>query len=145
MEFRRKRRASVEIGLIPMIDVLLVLLFFFMVATTFRHQSDIKLDLPKASGNDAPVSSQVINLYIAANGDLKLVSGETDQASSGTQSFEDIKATLMALPPEARQWPFVINADGKASHQSVISALDMANQLGFHRFSFAIDNTAPHE
>ncbi len=145
MEFRRKRRSAVEIGLIPMIDVLLVLLFFFMVATTFRHQSDIKLDLPKASGNDTVSQTQVINLYIAANGDLKLAVGDAGAVSSDQQTLIEIKASLMALSAEARQWPFIINADGKASHQSVISALDMANQLGFHRFSFAIDNTHAHE
>ena len=68
MEFRRKKRAPVEIGLIPMIDVLLVLLFFFMVATTFRHHTDLKINLPEASGEEIQQAKKAINLFIDSDG-----------------------------------------------------------------------------
>ncbi|NBV74690.1 MAG: biopolymer transporter ExbD [Methylococcaceae bacterium] len=144
MEFRRKRRRSVEIGLIPMIDVLLVLLFFFMVATTFRHQADIKLDLPKASVGEQAVAGQQINLFVLAEGGYRLDTGEAsaEHLSSG---LESLKSALQTLPAESKQWPFIINADGKASHQAVISVLDLANQLGFYHFSFAVDAASKHE
>ena len=64
MDFRRKKRASVEIGLIPMIDVLLVLLFFFMLATTFRSHNQLQINLPQASANDQPSFGKMINLQI---------------------------------------------------------------------------------
>ena len=59
MQFRRKRKTPVEIGLIPMIDVLLVLLFFFMVATTFRHHTDLKINLPEAEGSESEQPGKV--------------------------------------------------------------------------------------
>lgn len=144
MEFRRKRRKSVEIGLIPMIDVLLVLLFFFMVATTFRHQADIKLDLPKASAGEQHVTGRQINLFVMAEGGYRLDTGEAGSKSLDL-SLETLKSTLQTLPAESKQWPFIINADGKATHQAVISVLDLANQLGFYHFSFAVDAAPKHE
>ena len=138
MEFRRKRRSSVEIGLIPMIDVLLVLLFFFMVATTFRHQAEIKLDLPKAGAGDSAVPGQLVNLYVLDNGTYRLESGEAKNVALAL-------SRLQQLPAAAKQWPFVISADGKASHQAVITALDLASQQGFYHFSFAVEATTPHE
>ena len=144
MEFRRKRRKSVEIGLIPMIDVLLVLLFFFMVATTFRHQADIKLDLPKASGGEQNVTGHQINLFVLAEGGYRLETGESEVKNLDANP-ETLKSALQALSSESKQWPFIINADGKATHQSVISVLDLANQLGFYHFSFAVDAAPKHE
>ena len=144
MEFRRKRRSSVEIGLIPMIDVLLVLLFFFMVATTFRHQAEIKLDLPKAGAGDSAVPGQLVNLYVLDNGTYRLESGEAKNVALAL-SREQLAAALQQLPAAAKQWPFVISADGKASHQAVITALDLASQQGFYHFSFAVEATTPHE
>ena len=144
MEFRRKRRKSVEIGLIPMIDVLLVLLFFFMVATTFRHQADIKLDLPKASAGEQNVTGRQINLFVLAEGGYRLDTGEA-VAKNLDANLETLKSALQALPAESKQWPFIINADGKATHQAVISVLDLANQLGFYHFSFAVDAAPKHE
>ena len=144
MEFRRKRRKSVEIGLIPMIDVLLVLLFFFMVATTFRHQADIKLDLPKASAGEQNITGRQINLFVLADGSYRLDAGE-DSAQHQNLSIVALKSVLQTLAPEAKQWPFIINADGKATHQAVISILDLANQLGFYHFSFAVDAPPKHE
>ena len=144
MEFRRKRRKSVEIGLIPMIDVLLVLLFFFMVATTFRHQANIKLDLPKSSAGEQAVTGQQINLFVLAEGGYRLGLGEADPRTLDS-SLDALKSALQALPAESKQWPFIINADGKATHQAVISVLDLANQMGFYHFSFAVDAAPKHE
>ena len=100
MEFRRKRRKSVEIGLIPMIDVLLVLLFFFMVATTFRHQADIKLDLPKASAGEQNITGRQINLFVLADGSYRLDAGE-DSAQHQNLSIVALKSVLQTLAPEA--------------------------------------------
>jgi len=139
MNFRRKRRAPVEIGLIPMIDVLLVLLFFFMVATTFRHHTDLKINLPEAGGQAVDQAVKAINLYIDAEGKYALA-GENGKAHAlEEQTLASLKAALAAFSAEARQLPFIINADGKTPHQSVVSALDVASQLGFHHVTFAIN------
>lgn len=139
MEFRRKRRTPVDIGLIPMIDVLLVLLFFFMVATTFRHHSELKINLPEAQGSDANEQGKVINLYVDAKGTYALAGDDNQFHELVNQNLDGLKQALAQTAGESRQLPFVISADGKAPHQAVVSALDVANQLGFHHITFAIN------
>ena len=139
MEFRRRRRAPVEIGLIPMIDVLLVLLFFFMLATTFRHHTDIKINLPQADGSEVQEQGESINLYISATGDYALASGGGKAKPIAKSDVESLKAELVQLPPQSKLLTFIINADGKTPHQAVVTALDAANQTGFHHLTFAIN------
>ncbi|MGZ4960606.1 MAG: ExbD/TolR family protein [Methylomonas sp.] len=139
MEFRRKRRRSVDIGLIPMIDVLLVLLFFFMIATTFRHHTDLKINLPEAGGSETEQQGKSINLFIDAKGAYALAGEDGKAQSLANQSLAGLKAALSQLPAESLKLPFIISADGKTPHQAVVSALDVANQLGFHHITFAIN------
>jgi len=139
MEFRRKRRTPVDIGLIPMIDVLLVLLFFFMVATTFRQHSELKINLPEAHGSDANAQGKTINLYVDAKGTYALAGDDNQFHELVNQNLDGLKAALAQTAGESRQLPFIISADGKAPHQAVVSALDVANQLGFHHITFAIN------
>ncbi|MCQ8116706.1 ExbD/TolR family protein [Methylomonas rosea] len=139
MQFRRKRRTQVDIGLIPMIDVLLVLLFFFMVATTFRHHSELKINLPEAQGSDATEQGKTINLYVDAKGTYALAGDDNQFHELVNQNLEGLKAALAQTAGDSRLLPFIISADGKAPHQAVVSALDVANQLGFHHITFAIN------
>ncbi|NOV29636.1 biopolymer transporter ExbD [Methylomonas sp. ZR1] len=139
MQFRRKRRTQVDIGLIPMIDVLLVLLFFFMVATTFRHHSELKINLPEAQGSDATEQGKTINLYVDAKGTYALAGEDNQFHELVNQNLDGLKAALAQTAGESRLLPFIISADGKAPHQAVVSALDVANQLGFHHITFAIN------
>lgn len=141
MDFRRKRRSQVEIGLIPMIDVLLVLLFFFMIATTFRHHTDLKINLPEAGGSESEQHGKTINLFIDAKGVYALTGEDGKTKTLEPQGVEGLKTALSLFPGEAKQWPFVISADGKTPHQAVVSALDVANQLGFNHMTFAINPT----
>lgn len=139
MEFRRKKRAPVEIGLIPMIDVLLVLLFFFMVATTFRHHTDLKINLPEANGEEVDQAARSVNLFIDADGKYALAGEDGKPQPLADQNPDSLKAALAGLSGDSRQLPFIISADGKTPHQAVVSALDIANQLGFHHITFAIN------
>ena len=139
MEFRRKKRAPVEIGLIPMIDVLLVLLFFFMVATTFRHHTDLKINLPEASGEEIEQSAKAINLFIDADGKYAIAGEDGKPHALAEQTLASLKQALADFSRDSRQLPFIISADGKTPHQAVVSALDVANQLGFHHVTFAIN------
>ncbi|PPD35785.1 MAG: biopolymer transporter ExbD [Methylomonas sp.] len=139
MEFRRKKRAPVEIGLIPMIDVLLVLLFFFMVATTFRHHTNLKINLPEASGEEIDQAKKAINLFIDAEGKYAIAGEDGKPKPLVEQNLTSLKMALSELSIDAKQLPFIINADGKTPHQAVVSALDVANQLGFHHVTFAIN------
>ena len=139
MEFRRKKRAPVEIGLIPMIDVLLVLLFFFMVATTFRHHTDLKINLPEASGEEIQQAKKAINLFIDSDGKYAIAGEDGKPKPLAEQSLANLKTALTEFSADAKELPFIISADGKTPHQAVVSALDVANQLGFHHITFAIN------
>jgi len=139
MDFRRKKRAPVDINLIPMIDVLLVLLFFFMLATTFRHHTDLKINLPEAGGEDSEYAGNTVNLFIDAQGRYALSGEEGKPQLLTEQSLEGLKNALAQFPEEARQSPFIINADGKTPHQAVVSALEAANKVGFKHVTFAIN------
>lgn len=143
MDFRRKKRASVEIGLIPMIDVLLVLLFFFMVATTFRHHTDLKINLPEAGGSEIEQQGKAINLFIDAKGSYSLADENGQLQALAKQDLQSLKAVLAHVSGTANQLPFIISADGKTPHQAVVSALDVANQVGFHHVTFAINTPQP--
>ena len=139
MEFRRKKRAPVEIGLIPMIDVLLVLLFFFMVATTFRHHTDLKINLPEASGEEIQQAKKAINLFIDADGKYAIAGEDGKPKPLPEQNLANLRSALTEFSADAKELPFIISADGKTPHQAVVSALDVANQLGFHHVTFAIN------
>ena len=139
MEFRRRKRSPVDIGLIPMIDVLLVLLFFFMIATTFRHHTDLKINLPEAQGTEIQQQNKAVNLFIDAKGEYALAGEDGKVQPLPKQNLDALKAALQQISAEARQLPFIISADGKAPHQSVVSALDVATQVGFHHATFAIN------
>lgn len=139
MDFRRKKRAPVDINLIPMIDVLLVLLFFFMLATTFRHHTDLKINLPEADGENVEQAGQSINLFIDARGQYAIAGADGSPQALVEQSLPSLKAVLAAFPEDSKKLPFIINADGKTPHQAVVSALDIASQLGFHHVTFAIN------
>ncbi len=137
MQFRRKRRAAVDIGLIPMIDVLLVLLFFFMLATTFRQHTDLKIQLPSAGGAASP-KSPAVNLFIDAAGEYALSTPEEDKARPvSPPSGPGLRAALAQMPAGWRDAPFIINADAKTPHQAVITALEAAGQSGFVQITFA--------
>jgi len=122
-----------------MIDVLLVLLFFFMLATTFRHHTDLKINLPEADGESMEQAGQSINLFIDVDGKYAIAGADGKPQALVEQSLPSLKAALAAFPEDAKKLPFIINADGKTPHQAVVSALDIASQVGFNHVTFAIN------
>ncbi|MDD4916119.1 MAG: biopolymer transporter ExbD [Methylococcales bacterium] len=139
MEFRRKSRLPADVGLIPMIDVLLVLLFFFMVATTFRHNSNLKINLPQAGGGEMQAQAKAVNLYIDAGGVYALSGENGKNLELPAQTMEGLKTALGQLSAADRQLPLIINADGMTPHRFVVGALDAAGQQGFKQITFAIN------
>ena len=132
MKLRRESREDPEINLISMIDVLLVLLIFFMISTTFQQDAHIRVRLPHAS--DVPVPgaahSQVV-ITITADGSY-LVNGRRLVNS-------DRKTLTRALAQAAgtARGPLTIRADGRTTHQSVVTAMDVAGRLGFSELDIA--------
>lgn len=140
MKFQRKRRERVDITLISMIDVLFVLLLFFMVSTTFNRHTEVKIKLPEASGEEAESNPKSVNVTIDAKGVYFLMAGNEGQSRRlPDQNRETLTRELSRLSPEEKDLPFIISADAKTPHQSVMTVLDVAGQAGFNHITFATE------
>ena len=131
MKFRRQRRDELNVNLTPLIDVVFLLLIFFMVSTSFTTQTQLAVDLPEAEGEPAPNNSLRLELTIDAAGVFQL---------NGAQVAAEPRAlrkALRATAGERRDIPLTIAADGGAAHRYVVMALDVASQLGLAQLTIA--------
>lgn len=137
MKFQRKKREKVDITLISMIDVLFVLLLFFMVSTTFNRHTEVKIKLPEADGAEAQEYPKMVTLTIDADGTYYLTGEDGLPHELVNQQLEALKQELIKLAVQAKDQPFIINADGKTPHQAVITALEAAGDAGFSHITFS--------
>jgi biopolymer transport protein ExbD len=137
MDFQRGHtREEPEINLIPMIDVLLVILIFLMVTTSYSNFAKLQINLPQATGEEgAPVSGKPINIAVDASEHYAVNSVRT--AFNGVADFSEVlrKAAAGQTDPT-----IIISADAKATHQSVISIMEAARTAGFGRITFTTQN-----
>jgi biopolymer transport protein ExbD len=131
MNFRPRGRAKPELNLIPLIDVLIVLLIFLVLTTTFSHEAALHIHLPQASDH-AQSKDNGIELSIDAEGYYSV----NGHAVSGN-AVDSLKQALLEAAAGNKDPLVTIRADKSARHQSVISALDAAGQLGFVHVTFA--------
>jgi len=130
-----------ELNLTSLIDVVLLLLIFFMVSTTFLDESRIEIHLPQASAKEAPqVKNEVIEIEITASGEYR-VNGKTLLNNSPTT----LSAAVSKLAGESRENPITIRADARTTHQSVITAMDVVGRLGFRAINMATVNESLSE
>lgn len=121
------RRDEPELNLTSLIDVVLLLLIFFMLTTTFVKPSQISIRLPEADlQSGPPAEMDELEISITGNGDYR-VNGRTLVDSRP----ETLEAAIRKVMPEVQARHVTLNADGRASHQSVITAMDVAGRLGF--------------
>lgn len=137
MNFRRKKREKLDITLISMIDVLFVLLLFFMVSTTFNRNTEVKITLPEADGAEAEQTPKMVTLTIDANGTYYLKEGDGLAHELADKQLETLKQELYKVAEHSKDEPFIIDADGKTPHQAVITALEAAGDAGFNHVTFA--------
>lgn len=133
MNFQRDhRRDDPEINLIPLIDVLLVILIFLMVTTTYARFSELKINLPTSGAEQTPNKPKQIEVTVDANGNYQI--NETTLAQA---SVEKLAESLKRAAGSDTEPVVVINADAKATHQSVINIMEAARQVGMSRITFA--------
>lgn len=130
----RDARASdePEIGMIPLIDVILVLIIFFVVTTTFDARSLLKLQLPSATAPSVTPPARSLSLLVNAEGRYFVEDREALRTD-----VESLKATLRDVAGDDRARPVLLRADARTPHQSVVTALDALGQLGFRQISIA--------
>ena len=138
MRIRDRRAEDVpEINLVPLIDVILVLIIFFVITTTFDARSTLQLQLPSATAQ--PVSEQVKSLSVLINAEGRYFVGDQEVLRT---DIDALKQALATAGGEDRSRPVMLRADARTPHQAVVTALDALGQLGFRRISIA---TAPEQ
>jgi biopolymer transport protein ExbD len=141
MNLRPHRRHSVDINLTPLIDVVFLLLIFFMVSTTFKDEARLRIQLPEAQGEDAPAEEpEMIRLVIDRAGRFYV----DDQAVTDRRPITLVRALTGALG-ERKGLPVLIQADANTPHQAVMTALDAASQAGLFRIAFSASRPAAEE
>ncbi|MDO9269591.1 MAG: biopolymer transporter ExbD [Methylobacter sp.] len=137
MNFQRKKKEKIDISITPMIDVVFLLLIFFMVTTTFNRQTEVNIKLPEAEGSAAEEHPKTVSLVIDANGIYALVGDDGLPHQLIDQSRAGLKQELSILAVNSKDVPFIISADDKTPNKAVMTALDIAGQVGFSRITFA--------
>jgi biopolymer transport protein ExbD len=132
VNLRPRRHEDPEINLISLIDVLLVLLIFFMVSTTFQEEGRVRVQLPQASQIPVPRgASEALVITVTADGGYRV--NERPLADS---SADTLRAALLKAAGTERG-PITIRADALSTHQAVVTAMDVAGKLGFAQLNIA--------
>ena len=133
MNFQKgKKNDEFEINFIPLIDVLLVIIIFLVVSTTFARFSQLKINLPTAEANIADKNLDYINVTISKDGQYTI-----NQKLISSESIEDLTIKLREISAGNIDNPLVINADALASHQSVINVMEASRQAGLTKITFS--------
>lgn len=132
MNFRLgTRKEELEINLIPLIDVLLVILIFLMVTTTYSRFSELQINLPTAEANKPEERPNQINVAVDGQGTYR-INKATVLFRSPDGFAEELKRAAGATPDPV----IIINADAAATHQSVIHIMEAARIAGYSRITF---------
>lgn len=138
MKFKRQRSQEVGVDLTPLIDVVFLLLIFFMVSTTFTRESHLQVELPEASGEPVPASEvKQIDVVVSAQGqyflnEKPLVNNRRETLERGVRELAEGNTSL----------PFIITADARTPHEYVVRAMDVAGRLGFAKLSITTEREA---
>ncbi len=133
MNLSSGRRQEVSLDMTPMIDVVFLLLIFFMVSTTFEHNSEIDIRLPEASLEMLSGKPHAIYVAVTEQGDFFI-----NQEPLVDRNIHTLKSALQQAAMDVDDPPVVISADEQASHQSVVSIMDAARQIGLQKITFAV-------
>jgi biopolymer transport protein ExbD len=137
MNFRGAFKEDPEINLIPMIDVLLVILIFLMITTTYSKYAELQINLPSAQAEKQADRANEINVTVNASGQYTI-----DRKSVTFGDVNSFAQAMRAAGTGLKDPVVVINADANASHQSVIKVMEAARVAGYPQVSFAVDAAA---
>jgi len=119
-----------EVNLTPLIDVVFLLLIFFMVSTTFTRESQLSIDLPEAQGQVQERSEQEIEILISESGSYR-VNGQ----GLVDNRMRTLQAAIYKISAGDTTLPMMITADAQSAHEDVVRAMDAAGQMGFVHLS----------
>lgn len=137
MNLRRSRAEDPEVNLMPLIDVVFILLIFFMVSTTFQKESEIKIELPEASSEPVEAERENFEIVIDADGRYFI-----DEQQVVNNELDTLKKAITKFLGDRKEIPVVIRADRRTPYESVIRAMDATAQLGLVQMSLATSQPA---
>ena len=136
MKISSHQSESKKLNLTPLIDVVFLLLIFFMVSTTFEKQAKLKIELPEASSKPVVSEQQDLVISISQKGVFFVNNNELVNAQS-----QSLKNALQQIVKDSREMPVIIRADANAAHKHVIMAMDVLGNMGFEKVSMATTQT----
>ena len=134
MNFRSTRKEDPEINLIPLIDVLLVIIIFLMLTTTYSKFAELQIQLPTAAAEKQLERPNEITIVVSASGQYMV-----NRQPVSFKSVETFAEELKKVGGGMKDPVVVINADNSATHQSVIRVMDAARQAGYGQVAFAVE------
>ena len=134
MDFHGRRKEDPEINLIPMIDVLLVIIIFLMLTTTYSKFAELQISLPTAEAEKQLERANEINVVVSVSGQYLIQRNPVAFRDVATLAEELRRAGANMKDPVV-----VINADNSATHQSVIRVMDAARRAGYGQVAFAVE------
>ncbi|MGW8229189.1 MAG: ExbD/TolR family protein [Gammaproteobacteria bacterium] len=132
MILRHDRRRDPELNLTPLIDVVFLLLIFFMVSTTFDKQAELNIELPEASGKVTQTEQFKIEIGIDGAGHYFI-----NQRPIKDNRLVTLKRALEVTMADHKDPKLIISADRKTPHEAVVRAMDAARQVGLTHLTFA--------
>ena len=130
MNFKRQNKEELSLNLTPLIDIVFLLLIFFMVSTTFTKENHLAVNLPEADGEVAEAPAKMVEVVIDKHGTYSI----NGQALI-SQKLVTLKQAIEKVSAGDKSLPFIITADASTPHEFVVRAMDAAGQLGFSRLS----------
>lgn len=133
MNFRRKTRlADPEINFIPLIDVLLVIIIFLVVSTTFSKFSELKINLPVAEANQSKQKEGFITILITKEGEYSV-----NEKSMESTDFDDLVSIIKEAAQGNSDTSIIINADALTTHQAVVNVMEASRLAGLNKITFS--------
>ena len=140
MRLGSTRRDEPELNLTSLIDVVLLLVIFFMLATTFVTEGRLRVVLPEAGAEPIETAQQPVVITISAQGSYRV-----NERALLNNSRETLRSALRKVADGTAGQPVTIRADARATHQSVVTAMDVAARLGFTQVNIATINQQAEE
>ncbi len=137
MKFARTYKDDPEINLIPMIDVLLVIIIFLMLTTTYSKFAELQINLPSAQAEKQLDRPNEISVVISASGQYLV-----QRKAVTFRDVANLAQELREAGANMKDPVVVVNADSSANYQSVIRVMDAARQAGYGQVAFAVEQSA---
>ena len=140
MKFKRQVDEDISVNLTPLIDVVFLLLIFFMVSTTFTKESHLEIELPEAAGEKSTTETKQIEIVINHKGEFSI-----NNRPLVNNKEDTIKKAVVKVSGGDKKLPFIITADAKTPHEYVVKAMDVAGKLGFVHLSITTQRSGASE